>query len=70
MIMSTILPITKGSKGASESDNYRAIALYVLVIKIFEYCLLISNKDKLLVSNLQFAYKEEHSTPQCIWLAK
>ncbi len=30
MLMSTIVPILKGSKGASESDNYRAISLCVL----------------------------------------
>ncbi len=65
-----IVPIPKGSKSASESDNYRAIALCVLFLNIFEYCLLISNKDKLLVSNLQFEYKAEHSTSQCTWLAK
>ncbi len=68
MLMSTIVP--KGSKGASESDNCKAIALCVLFLKIFEYCPLISNKDKLLVSNLKFAYKVEHSTSQCTWLAK
>ncbi len=39
-------------------------------LNIFEYCLLISNKEKLLVSNLQFAYKAEQSTSQFTWLAK
>ncbi len=71
MLMSTIVPIPKeGSNSASELDNYRAIALCVLFLKIFEYCLLISNKDKLLVSNLQFAYNADYSTSQCTWLAK
>ncbi len=36
MLMSTIVSIPKGSKSASESDNYRAIALCVLFLNIFE----------------------------------
>ncbi len=39
ILMSTIVPILKGSKGASESHNYRAIILCVLFLKILEYCL-------------------------------
>ncbi len=70
MFMSTTVAIPKGSKSVSESENYRAIALCVLFLKIFEYFLLISNKDILLVSNLHFAYKAEHYTSQCTWLAK
>ncbi len=65
MLMSTLVPIPEGSNSESESDNYRAIALCGLFLKIFEYCLLISNKDKMLVSNLQFAFKVDHSTSQC-----
>ncbi len=70
MLVSTMIPIPKGSKNESLSENYRAIALCVLFLKIFEYCLLNGNRDKLLVSGLQFAYKPEHSTSQCTWLAK
>ncbi len=70
ILMHTIVPIHNGSKSVHKTDNYRAIVLCVLLLKIFEYCLLISNKDKVLVGNLQFAYKAEHSTSQCTWLAK
>ncbi len=31
MLMSTVVPIPKGSKGTSASDNYRAIALCVVL---------------------------------------
>ncbi len=71
MLVSTMLPLPKGGgKSDKLSDNYRAIALCVLFLKIFEYCVLNVNRNKLLVSGLQFAYKPEHSTTQCTWLAK
>ncbi len=71
MLMSTMVPIPKDvSKNECISDNYRAIALCVLVLKIFEYCVLNSNRDKLRASSLQFAYKPEHSTSQCTWVSK
>ncbi len=63
MLISTLLPIPKDlSNSDAVSDNYRAIALCDLFMKIFEYCILNTNRDKLLVSGLQFAYKPEHST--------
>ena len=71
MLISTLVPIPKDmSKSDIVSDNYRAIALSALFMKIFEYCVLNQNRDKLLVSGLQFAYKPEHSTTQCTWAAK
>ena len=71
MLMSTMVPIPKDvSKNECISDNYHAIALCVLVLKIFEYCVLNSNRDKLRASSLQFAYKPEHSTSQCTWVSK
>ncbi len=71
MLMSTLVPIPKDlSNSDAVSDNYRAIALCDLFLKIFEYCVLNTNRDKLLVSGLQFAYKLEHSTTQCTWAAK
>ncbi len=71
MLISTLVPIPKDlSNGDAVSDNYRAIALCDLFMKIFEYCVLDPNRDKLLVNGLQFAYKPEHSTAQCTWAAK
>jgi len=71
MLVSTLIPIPKDlCKSDTISDNYRAIALSALFMKTFEYCLLNKHKDKLLSSGLQFAYKSEHSTTQCTWVAK
>ncbi len=66
MLISTLVPIPKDlSNSDAVSDNYRAIALCDLFMKIFEYCILNTNRDKLLVSGLQFAYMSKHSTKQC-----
>ncbi len=65
-----LISILDLSNSDAVSDNYRAIALCDLFMKIFEYCVLNTNRDELLVSGLQFALKPEHSTTQCSWAAK
>ncbi len=71
MLISTLVPIPKDlSNSDTVSDNYRASALCDLFMKMFEYCILNTNRDKLLVSGLQFAYKPEYAMAQCTWAAK
>ena len=70
LLVSTLVPIPKDlSKNDSVSDNYRAIALCVLFLKVFEYCVLNRYRNELISSDLQFAYKSDHSTTQCTWVA-
>ncbi len=71
MLISTLVPMPKDlSNSDAVSDNYRAIGLCDLFMKIFENCVLNTNRDKLLVSGLQFAYKPEHSMTRCTLAAK
>ena len=65
--ISTIVPIHKRSNlKASESKNYRAVALSSLFAKILVNCILIMQSDSLQSEPLQFAYKENASTVHCV----
>ena len=65
--ISTIVPIHKGSNlKAFESKNYRAVALSSLFSKIIDKCILSMQSDSLQSDPLQFAYKENASTVQCV----
>ena len=65
--ISTIVPIHKGSNlKASDSKNYRAVALSSLFSKILDKCILSMQSDSLQSDPLQFAYKENASTVQCV----
>ena len=63
----TIVHIHKGSNlKASESKNYRAVALSSLFSKILDNCIFSMQSDSLQSDPLQFAYKEKASTVQCV----
>ena len=67
--ISTSVPIHKGSNlKASESTNYRAVALSSLFSKKLDNCILIVQSDSLQSDPLQFAYKENASTVQCAYV--
>ena len=64
-----IIPIPKDKrKSLSDSNNYRGIALSSSLNKLFEYVLLELTQDFLCSSDLQFGYKEGHSTNLCSFL--
>ena len=52
------------------SDNYRGIALCSAINKIIDYVFLNKHSDILHTSDLQFAFKEEHSTTMCTSVIK
>ncbi len=65
--VSTIIPIPKGSsKDSTDVKNYRAIALSSLLSKIFDNCIISSQESILNSDSLQFAYKKNTSTIQCV----
>lgn len=66
LLLSTILSIPKDSKASlSNIDNYRGISLFNSISKVFDYVTIhLCDKD-LLSSDMQFAYKERHSTVLC-----
>ena len=65
--ISTIVPIHKGSNlKASESKNYRAVALSSIFSKILDNCILTIQSDSLQCDALQFSYKDNASTVQWV----
>ena len=62
-MQTTLVPILKDKlKPASDSDNYRLIALASAVSKVFELILLDKYKPNLATEDNQFGFKEKHST--------
>ena len=69
MLSSTLVPIPKDKKKSlSSSDNYRSIALSSIVGKVLDKIILMLHADILGTSNLQFGFKEAHSTTQCTFV--
>jgi hypothetical protein len=67
----TIIPIPKRRNvNASDSANYRGIALSSIFGKIFDNVMLLRYRDKLISSELQFGFKAKHSTNHCTMILK
>ena len=60
-----LVPIHKGSKDITSSDNYRPVALAPSLSKALEWCILL-----FVYSDLQFGFKKKHSTTLCTGLIK
>ena len=72
LLMRTILvPLIKDKlKPASDSDNYRLIAIANAFSKLFEHIILTKITSKLETTENQFGFKEGHGTEMCIYLLK
>ena len=67
-MLSTLIPIVIDKLGnLCSSDNYRCIAISSLVLKIFDWVIILLYGDKLRLDDLQFGYEEGCST--CTWMA-
>ena len=62
---SVLVPVPKGNKDASNSSNYRPIALSSTFSKIIERSILINYESFFSTSPLQFGFKPGHSTSLC-----
>jgi len=60
-----LVPIPKGNKDPTISDNYRPIALVSTLSKALEWCILLSYPDHFCTSSLQFGFKKKMSTSLC-----
>lgn len=58
-------PIIKPGKDPSDSDSYRAIALALILSKVFEWCILIQYEPAFDINVLQFGFKPGLSTDLC-----
>ena len=68
--VATIVPLPKGNKDPSSSDNYRPIALAPTLSKALEWCILLSYPDLFLTLGLQFGFKQKMSTTLCTGVVK
>ena len=70
LLLCSLVPIIKDSLGdLTSSDNYRAIAKSSLVLKLFDWIVLLTQGDKLSSDELQFGYQKLSSTVMCTWAA-
>ena len=65
-----LLPIIKDKLGKSDdSNNYRSIAISSVVLKLFDWVIILLYKENLHVDALQFSYQPNCSTSMCSWMA-
>ena len=70
LLLSTLIPIVKDKLGnICSSDNYRSIAISSLILKIFDWVIILLYGDKMSVDQLQFSYQPNISTNMCTWAA-
>ena len=70
VMISTIIPLVKDNLGdITSSSNYRSIALSSLILKIFDWVLLLLFEKELFTDELQFGFQDKTSTTMCTWLA-
>ena len=68
---STIVSISKYYRASlCDVDNYRGIALFNCICKLYDYVIIDVCEPQLRTSNLQFGFKENHSTILCSLMYK
>lgn len=71
VLLGTIASIPKDSKGNICTDkNYRGITLCSSISKLIDVLIILRYKDLLQTSDMQYAYKENHSTVMCNLMTK
>ena len=65
-LLSTIIYIPKDNRGSiNSSDNYRDISLSNSICKLYDYVFIDLNMDYLKTDDMQFGFKNNHSTVLC-----
>ena len=68
--MCSLVPIVKNNLAdLTSSDNYRAIAKSSLILKLFDWVVLLREGEKMSCDQLQFGYQRLSSTVMCSWVA-
>ena len=66
LLISSLLPIIKDKLGdTSVSSNYRSITISSLVMKLFDWVIILLFGDHLELHDLQFSYQANVSTSMC-----
>ena len=69
LITCSLKPIIKDKLGDKQaSDNYRAIGISSLLLKVLDWVIMILFEDKLKPSELQFGFQRKNSTTMCSWV--
>ena len=70
LTLSTLVPLIKDKLGnLCSSDNYRSIAISSLILKIFDWVVILLWGDRLSLDDLQYGYQQNCSTNMCTWMA-
>ena len=68
LLLATLIPIPKDKMGdLTSSNNYISIALSSLILKIFDWIILLFY-ETLCLDDLQFSYQKNCSTTMCTWM--
>ena len=69
LMLATLIPLIKDKLGDHcSSSNYRSIAISSLILKVFDWVIIILYSDKLELDDLQFSYQANCSTNMCTWM--
>ena len=71
LLKSTIVSIPKDKTASlSNSDNYRGISMFNSIDKLFDYVIIDICGNSLSTSDMQYGYKNNHSTTMCTVILK
>ena len=69
LLIAVIVPLLKDKMGDTGcSDNYRSIALSSILLKIFDWIVILLFGKSLGMDDLEFSYQKDCSTTMCTWL--
>ena len=69
LITCSLKPIIKDKLGSKlASDNYRAIGISSLLLKVLDWVIFILFESELKPSDLQFGFQKKNSTTMCTWM--
>ena len=70
LLIFSLVPLVKDKRcDISASDNYRAIAISSVLLKIFDWVILLLFSENFKTHELQFGFQEKSSTTMCTWVA-
>ena len=70
LLLSTLVPLIKDKLGnINSSKNYRSVAISSILLKLFDWVVILLEGDAIKLHELQFAYQEQCSTVMCTWAA-
>ena len=69
LLLATLIPIPKDKLGdLSASNNYRSIAISSLILKVFDWIIILLFGESLGLDDLQFSCQKNCSTTMCTWM--